>query len=60
MLVLSRKKGEEIRIGGNIVITVCKIDGNRVAIGITAERAVKVVRGELPTLNRIEEAHSNE
>jgi carbon storage regulator len=47
MLVLSRKPGEQIRIGDNITIAVVEVRGNRVKIGIEAPRAVGVVRSEL-------------
>lgn len=49
MLVLSRKEGEEIIIAGNIKVTVTKVAGGRVSIGIEAPRDVKIVRGELNT-----------
>lgn len=47
MLVLSRKEGEQLLIGDNIVLTINRISGNRVAIGIDAPRDVRIVRGEL-------------
>lgn len=47
MLVLSRKEGEQLVIGDDIVLTVNRISGNRVAIGIEAPREVRIVRGEL-------------
>lgn len=47
MLVLSRKEGEQLVIGDNVVITVNRISGNRVAIGIEAPREISIVRGEL-------------
>lgn len=47
MLVLSRKVGQELIIGDNIRITVNKISGNRVTIGISAPNDVRIVRGEL-------------
>lgn len=47
MLVLSRRIGERIRIGGDIVVTVNRIEGNRVSIGIDAPSDVRIVRGEL-------------
>ena len=47
MLVLSRKEGEKLLIGDNIVLTINRISGNRVAIGIEAPRDVRIVRGEL-------------
>ena len=36
MLVLSRKKGEEIVIGGNISMTIVDIRGDKVRVGIEA------------------------
>jgi len=47
MLVLSRKEGEQLIIGDGVVLTVSRISGNRVAIGIEAPRSVRIVRGEL-------------
>ncbi|TWU58785.1 hypothetical protein Poly51_15650 [Rubripirellula tenax] len=47
MLVLSRKEGEQLLIGDNIVLTINRLSGNRVAIGIEAPREVRIVRGEL-------------
>ena len=34
-------------IGDNIVVTINRISGNRVAIGIEAPREIRIVRGEL-------------
>lgn len=45
MLVLSRKKFEKI-IVGNVTITVTKIRGNTVQIGIDAPKDVKIERVE--------------
>ncbi|QEF96938.1 hypothetical protein Mal15_09680 [Stieleria maiorica] len=47
MLVLSRKAGEKLMVGDDIILTVNRISGNRVAIGIEAPRNVRIVRGEL-------------
>lgn len=47
MLVLSRKEGEKLVIDGNIVITINRITGHRVSIGIEAPPDVRVSRGEL-------------
>ena len=54
MLVLSRKQDEKIIIGENITITILKIRGNTVRIGIDAPRDIHVMRGEL-----VEEATAN-
>ena len=47
MLVLSRKAGEKLVIDNQIVITVQRITGNRVSLGIEAPRDVHIARGEL-------------
>ncbi len=47
MLVLSRKVGQELVIGDNIRITVNRVGGSRVTLGISAPGDVRVVRGEL-------------
>ena len=47
MLVLSRRIGETICIGQDVTISVVKISGNRVRIGIEAPQDVEVLRGEL-------------
>src|SRR5262245_27290531 len=48
MLVLTRKLQEKIRIGDNVTITVLRVKGQAVRIGIDAPREVRVVRAELP------------
>jgi carbon storage regulator len=50
MLVLSRKKGESIRIGNDIVVTIQRLSGNRVSVGIEAPPHCRISRGELKTL----------
>ena len=47
MLVLSRKIGERILIGDNIAVTVVRITGNGVRIGIEAPLDMAVIRQEL-------------
>ena len=46
MLVLSRRVGETIRIGDDIVVQVVRISGNRVLIGIDAPKSLAIVRPE--------------
>ena len=55
MLVLTRKNQEQIRIGDNITISILKIKGNTVRVGIEAPRDIRVVRGELPTFEAMEQ-----
>lgn len=47
MLVLSRKPGERILIGDDVVITVVRIGPNNVRVGIEAPREMSIVREEL-------------
>ena len=47
MLVLTRKPGERLVIGDNIVVTVVDVKGDNIRIGIDAPREVKVYRGEI-------------
>ncbi|MGI9519409.1 MAG: carbon storage regulator [Pirellulaceae bacterium] len=47
MLVLSRKQNQKIHVGDDITITILKIRGNSVRIGIEAPKSVHVMRGEL-------------
>lgn len=47
MLVLSRKTGEKIMVGDDIVITVTEIMGGRVRIGIEAPRETVILRQEI-------------
>ena len=47
MLVLTRKQNEKIRIGENITITVIRMKGKAVRLGIEAPKKVNVLRGEL-------------
>ncbi len=47
MLVLTRKADEQILIGDDIKITLLRVRGNSVRIGIDAPKNIRVVRGEL-------------
>jgi carbon storage regulator len=49
MLVLTRRIGERIFIGNDIVIMVTDVQGCSVKIGIEAPREVRIVREELLT-----------
>ena len=48
MLVLTRKLQQQIKIGEQITVTILRVKGNTVRVGITAPREVRVIRGELP------------
>src|SRR5690242_10688513 len=58
MLVLSRKTGERIVIGENIVVTVLSVCGNKVRLGVEAPRELSVYREEIH--RRIQDASRQE
>ncbi len=47
MLVLSRKPGEKVVIGGGITVTVVGVSGNRVRLAFDAPEQVRILRAEL-------------
>jgi carbon storage regulator len=47
MLVLSRRVGESVTIGDDVVVTVLDVRGDVVRVGIDAPRSVAVHRSEL-------------
>lgn len=52
MLVLSRKERERIRLGDSIVVTIVRVAGDKVRIGIEAPPDVIVLRDELEPRSR--------
>ncbi|MFQ5822908.1 MAG: carbon storage regulator CsrA [bacterium] len=57
MLVLTRKLGETIVIGDNIVIKVVDIHGKQIRLGIEAPTEISIFRGEI--YERIQEENKN-
>ena len=47
MLVLSRRLGESVVIGDDVVVTVLEVRGDVVRLGVDAPRSVQVRRREL-------------
>ncbi len=47
MLILSRRPGESVTLGDDIVVTVVSVNGNQVRLGINAPREVRVLRDEI-------------
>ena len=52
MLVLSRKKNEKLQLGDSIQVTVIKVSGDKVRLGIEAPADTLVLRKELAKLGR--------
>jgi carbon storage regulator len=55
MLLLTRKLGENIRIGDDVKITIVEVKGNHVKLGLDAPASVKVHREEI--YERIQAEH---
>ena len=47
MLILERKRGEEILIGDNVLVKVTELRTGHVRLGVVAPRSVRVVRREM-------------
>ena len=47
MLVLSRKESQQIRLGDSIILTIVRLTGDRVRLGIEAPDDVVILRQEL-------------
>lgn len=47
MLALTRRVGERIVIGANVVVTIVDIKGDSIRIAIDAPREIKIYRGEI-------------
>ncbi|KTE92022.1 carbon storage regulator [Desulfitobacterium hafniense] len=47
MLALTRKTGERIVIGDNIVVTVVSVKGDSIRLTIDAPKEIKIYRGEI-------------
>ncbi len=47
MLIITRRPGEKIMVGDEVVVHVMEIAGNTVRVGIEAPRAIPVYREEI-------------
>ena len=47
MLVLTRKTGQRLHIGEDIIVTVLEVSGERVKVGIEAPTTMHVLRDEV-------------
>lgn len=53
MLVLSRRESQRIRLGDSIVVTVVRVAGDKVRLGIEAPADVLVLRDELESFDGV-------
>lgn len=58
MLVLTRKPAQSIAIGDKIKITVLRVDGKQVSIGIEAPRDIQIVRDDAVSVEQKHLLHS--
>ena len=54
MLIITRRAGERIMVGDDVVVEIMEIVGNSVRVGIRAPRSVPVYREEIYTAVRDE------
>ncbi len=47
MLILTRRVGEKVMIGDDVSVTVLRVKGNQVRLGIEAPKSVSVQREEI-------------
>jgi carbon storage regulator len=47
MLILSRRESERVHLGDEIVLTIVRVNGDKVRIGVEAPPHVKILRTEL-------------
>ena len=52
MLVLTRKIGQRIQLGNNISLTVVRVKGGQVRVGIEAPKEIGIYRGEIANLGQ--------
>lgn len=53
MLVLSRRESQCIKLGDEIVVTVVRLSGDKVRLGIQAPADMVVLRGELEPFTNV-------
>lgn len=47
MLILTRRSGESVMIGGDVLVTVLEARGKQIRIGIEAPKNIRVMREEV-------------
>ena len=57
MLILTRRVGETVMIGEEVTVTVLRVKGNQVRLGVNAPKSVSVQREEI--FHRIKREHAD-
>lgn len=60
MLILQRKPGESVLIGGEIEVSVLSVEAGRVRLAIQAPKSVQILRSELRTAAEANREAANE
>jgi carbon storage regulator len=60
MLVITRKPGERITIGDNVVVTVIEVRGSLVKLGVEAPKCISIHRQEIYDRIREQNMESSE
>ena len=60
MLIITRRAGERIMVGDDVVVEVMEVTGSSVRIGISAPRSVPVFREEIYAAVRAEDRAAGE
>jgi len=47
MLILTRRIGEKLTVGGNVTVTILGVKGNQISVGIEALPEIKIHREEI-------------
>jgi carbon storage regulator len=47
MLILSRRESERVHLGDDIILTIVRVNGDKVRIGVEAPSHIKILRTEL-------------
>jgi carbon storage regulator len=58
MLIITRRPGEKVMIGDDVVVEVIEVSGSSVRIGIAAPKSVRVYREEIYSAVKEENAAS--
>ena len=60
MLILTRRVGETVMIGEDVTVTVLRVKGNQVRLGVNAPKSISVQREEIFHRIKRESAESSE